>query len=71
MGKPPTHLPSEFLMGRALVTSWHAAHISARTNIASRPTAPYDDKWGKGVIDPAFFTEIFYASLPGKLASRD
>lgn len=39
--------------------------------IASRPTAPYDDKWGKGVIDPAFFTKIFYASLPGKLASRD
>jgi glyoxylase-like metal-dependent hydrolase (beta-lactamase superfamily II) len=32
--------------------------------IASKPTAPYDDKWGKGVIDPAFFTEIVYSSLP-------
>ena len=34
MGNPPTHLPMGFLMGSALVTSWQAAHISARTNIA-------------------------------------
>ena len=31
MGKPPTQLPSVFLIGSALVTSWQAAHISART----------------------------------------
>jgi hypothetical protein len=32
--------------------------------IAAKPTAQYDEKWGKGVIDSAFFTRIVYASLP-------
>lgn len=32
--------------------------------VASKPAAAYDDKWGEGVIDPIFFTEIVYASLP-------
>lgn len=28
--------------------------------IAAKPTAAFDDKWGKFVIDPAFFTRLVY-----------
>jgi len=31
--------------------------------IAKRPTAAFDEKWGKFVIDPAFFTRLVYTSL--------
>lgn len=31
--------------------------------VAARPTAAFDDKWGKFVIDPAFFTRLTYAGV--------
>jgi len=31
--------------------------------IAAKPTAAYDDKWGKFVINPPFFTRLVYAGL--------
>jgi glyoxylase-like metal-dependent hydrolase (beta-lactamase superfamily II) len=31
--------------------------------IAARPTAAYDAKWGRFVIDPAFFTRLVYAGV--------
>ena len=31
--------------------------------VAAKPTADYDGKWGKFVIDPAFFTRLVYAGL--------
>ncbi len=31
--------------------------------ISARPTAKYDAKWGKFVIDPAFFTRLVYRGL--------
>jgi glyoxylase-like metal-dependent hydrolase (beta-lactamase superfamily II) len=31
--------------------------------IAAKPTAAYDEEWGKFVIDPAFFTRLVYAGL--------
>ena len=30
IGKPPTHLPTRFLIVNGLVTSWHALQNSAR-----------------------------------------
>jgi glyoxylase-like metal-dependent hydrolase (beta-lactamase superfamily II) len=31
--------------------------------IAAKPTAAFDDKWGRFVIDPAHFTKLVYAGL--------
>ena len=31
--------------------------------IAARPTAAFDDKWGRFVIDPKFFTKLVYEEL--------
>ncbi|MEJ0016947.1 MAG: hypothetical protein WDN25_10325 [Acetobacteraceae bacterium] len=28
--------------------------------VAARPTAPFDDLWGRFVIDPVFFTKLVY-----------
>jgi len=67
--------------GRAELIEYHDMLVTVRDNvarmksegrslaevIASKPTAPYDDKWGKGVITPGFFTQIVYSSLPGDL----
>jgi glyoxylase-like metal-dependent hydrolase (beta-lactamase superfamily II) len=33
---------------------------------AAKPTAAFDEKWGKFVIDPDFFTQIVYDGLPPK-----
>lgn len=39
--------------------------ISARVQ-AAKPTAPWDEVWGKGFLEPQVFTGIVYASLGGK-----
>ena len=31
--------------------------------IAAKPTAAFDEKWGKFVIDPAFFTRLVYRGV--------
>jgi hypothetical protein len=31
--------------------------------IAAKPTAPFDDKWGRFVIDSQFFTKLVYDGL--------
>jgi hypothetical protein len=31
--------------------------------IAARPTAAFDEKWGKFVIDGSFFTQLVYDGL--------
>lgn len=31
--------------------------------VAAKPTAKFDDKWGKFVIDPAFFTKLVYEGV--------
>ena len=31
--------------------------------VAAKPTAEFDAKWGGFVIDPAFFTRLVYAGL--------
>jgi hypothetical protein len=31
--------------------------------IAARPTAAFDDRWGRFVIDPAFFTRLVYRGV--------
>lgn len=37
--------------------------MSLERIIAARPTADYDEKWGKFVIDPAFFTSLVYEGV--------
>jgi hypothetical protein len=31
--------------------------------VAEKPSASYDDKWGRYVIDGAFFTRLVYAGV--------
>ncbi len=48
---------------RAKVARLKAQGMSLDEVIASKPTAAFDEKWGKFVIDPAFFTRLVYTSL--------
>jgi hypothetical protein len=32
--------------------------------IAAKPTLAFDERWGKFVISPAFFTKLVYEGLP-------
>jgi glyoxylase-like metal-dependent hydrolase (beta-lactamase superfamily II) len=34
--------------------------------VAARPTAPWDDAWGKGFMKPDFFTKLLYTELSAK-----
>ena len=31
--------------------------------VAAKPTAAFDDKWGRFVIDPALFTRLVYQGV--------
>jgi hypothetical protein len=31
--------------------------------VAAKPTAAFDEKWGKFVIDPGYFTKLVYHSI--------
>jgi glyoxylase-like metal-dependent hydrolase (beta-lactamase superfamily II) len=60
--------------GRQQLIEYHDMLVAVRKNvstlkqqgksldevIAAKPTAAYDDKWGRYVIDPAFFTRLVY-----------
>ena len=45
---------------RENVASLKSKGHSIDETIAAKPTAAFDDKWGKFVIDPAFFTRLVY-----------
>jgi hypothetical protein len=34
--------------------------------VAAKPTAPFDDKWGKSFIQPDVFAAVVYESLARK-----
>jgi len=34
--------------------------------IASKPTADFDDAWGKGFLPPAKFVEMVYKNMQGR-----
>jgi glyoxylase-like metal-dependent hydrolase (beta-lactamase superfamily II) len=38
--------------------------LSLQDVVAQRPTAAYDEAWGKFVIDPALFTQLVYTTIP-------
>ena len=47
----------------ANVAALKAKGLSLDQVIAARPTATFDDKWGKFVIGPAFFTRLVYEGV--------
>jgi cyclase len=51
---------------RDSVSSMVEAGRSLDEVIAARPTAEFDDDWGKGFMKPEQFTKIVYTSLAGK-----
>jgi hypothetical protein len=34
--------------------------------VAAKPTAPWDEVWGKGFMKPDFFTKIVYTELSAR-----
>lgn len=48
---------------RDKVAALKAQGKSLEEVIAAKPTAAFDDKWGKFVIDPKFFTQLVYEGL--------
>lgn len=48
---------------REAVAAQVAAGKSAEETVAAKPTAPWDEKWGKGFIPPDVMVKIVYSSL--------
>jgi len=57
-------LPLHRLLDRRQHVVQFKARGFALAEIArARPTAAYDDAWGGGLIDPAFFTRLVYQGV--------
>jgi hypothetical protein len=51
---------------RAAVTKLVKQKKSLDDVVAAKPTAPWDDVWGKGYMKPDFFTKIVYTELSAR-----
>ena len=57
----------DMLVGvRAAVAKLVAEKKTLDETVAAKPTAPWDDKWGKGFIKPDVFTKVVYTELSAK-----
>ena len=57
----------DMLVGvRAAVAKLVAERKTLDETVAAKPTAPWDDKWGKGFIKPDVFTKVVYTELSAK-----
>jgi len=57
----------DMLVGvRAAVTKLVKQKKSLDDVVAAKPTAPWDDVWGKGYMKPDFFTKIVYTELSAR-----
>jgi hypothetical protein len=45
------------------VSKLKKAGRSLRETVAAKPTMLFDEKWGKFVLDGAFFTKLVYADV--------